>query len=175
MPWTLEGPIDRKHRKLFLIQDTIFSSWADLSSLKKAILAKLRSVRFRGGEGKGTPRGGLGRGVPLRPANPAPVQGKIAHFTALFKRRDFISSPFCGEWREMESAGKKAVGWGDMKAKKSVSFQEENTFYISFLQIGHVSLSLEYHSNFFWLFKRISINVHLFYSYPFLSYNCKMV
>ena len=57
-----------------------------------------------------------------------------------------------------------------MKAKKSVSFQEENTFYISFLEIGHVSLSLEYHSNFFWLFKRISINVHLFYSYPFLSY-----
>lgn len=57
-----------------------------------------------------------------------------------------------------------------MKAKKSVSFQEENTFYIPFLQIGPVSHSLEYHSYFFWLFKRISINVHLFCSYPFLSY-----
>ena len=57
-----------------------------------------------------------------------------------------------------------------MKTKKSVSFQEENTFYIPSLQIGPVSHSLEYHSNFFWLFKGISINVHLFCSYPFLSY-----
>ena len=73
-----------------------------MSSLKKAVLAKLRTVRSRdgGGEGKRAHRASLRRGVrPPRPSNRDPVQGKIAHITALFLREETLFHELFFLWR----------------------------------------------------------------------------